>query len=95
MIILGRLLLVLIDLALLLLLLRAIISWLPILLPNYRPGGFMAGLFSAIKKITEPPIAWLGRYLRPIRFGAVGLDMAFLILVVLLLLLQRIVIWLW
>ncbi len=56
---------------------RAIISWFPL---TY--GSPMQRLNSVLVRVTEPVIAPVRRMLPPMRMGSVGLDMSFLIVVV-------------
>jgi len=88
----GEVLLILLDVALCLLIARAVISWINILLPRWRQPWIIQRLFRIIHTITEPPLAWLRRYIRPIGAGGISLDLSFMVWFVVLLLVQRIVV---
>ena len=72
---------------------RAVISWVPLIFPTYRPRGVVAGVFKAISAVTDPPMHWMQRFIRPIRLGATSLDLSLMVWFVVLLLAQRIVVW--
>ena len=71
---------------------RAVLSWIPLMFPSFRPVGAVATLFDWLRRLTEPPLRWLRRFIRPIRLGAASLDLSFMVLFVLLLLAQRMVV---
>ena len=72
---------------------RAIMSWVPLIFPAYRPRGIMAGIFTAIRAVTDPPMHWMQRFIRPVQLGAASLDLSLMVWFVVLLLAQRIVVW--
>ena len=75
-----------------LLVLRAIVSWVPMLVPSFRPQGALAGAFGLIYRVTEPPLRWLRRFIPSPRIGAASLDLSFMVWFVVLLLAQRMVV---
>jgi len=77
--------------ALCLLMIRAVMSWLPLLVPAYRPRGVVLAAFDLVNRVTDPPLRWLRRYIRPVRLGAASLDLSFMVWFVILLLAQSIV----
>jgi len=87
----GEALLVLINVALGLLLARALFSWFKLLFPSVRLPEPVVKVFDFLHRITEPPLKWLRRYLRPVGMGEVSLDLSFMVWFVVLLLAQRIV----
>jgi len=91
MIFVGRVLLLLLDVAIWVLVARALISWIRLLAPSSRLPWPVVRLFDIITRITEPPLKWLRRWVRPLRTGAVSLDLSFMVWFVLLLVAQRIV----
>lgn len=42
-----------------------------------------------IYTLTDPPLRWLGRFIRPVRMGSVGFDVSYLVLVFAVWLLMR------
>jgi YggT family protein len=75
----------------LVLLARVVVDWIGVL----SPGGGGSGLHHARRithGITEPVIAPVRRVLKPVRFGSVGIDLAFVVVFVAVLLLRTIVV---
>ena len=64
----------------LVLFIRMILDWVAVLAPLWRPRGLVASLIDAIYQLTEPPLRWLRRYVRPIPMGPVYFDVAFIVL---------------
>jgi len=90
--IIGQILVILLDAAIWLLVIRAIMSWVRILAPRLRLPAPVQWILDFIERITEPPLNWLRRYVRPMRTGAVSLDLSFMVWFVVLLVAQRIVV---
>ena len=67
----------LINLYLILLFARIIMSWFPI-----SPGGAMAQIFSFLYTITEPVLGPIRRAIPPISMGGMGLDLSPIIVIV-------------
>ncbi|MCL2782443.1 MAG: YggT family protein [Propionibacteriaceae bacterium] len=74
------------------LIIRALVSWLPLLIPGFRPRGAVAIVLGWLGRLTDPPLRWLRRFVRPIGAGAVSLDLSFIVLFVLVLIAQRMVV---
>ena len=72
----------------LVLLIRMILDWVMILNKHWYPTGIVASLISIVYRLTEPPLRWLRRYIPPVRFGAVGFDVSFVVLYFILIVLQ-------
>jgi len=87
----GEALLVLINVALGLLLARALFSWFQLLFPSVRLPDLVIRVFDFLYRITEPPLRWLRRYIKPVGAGGISLDLSFMVWFVVLLLAQRIV----
>jgi YggT family protein len=68
---LGSLLCTLLQLYVLLLFGRIILSWFPI-----SPGSGLATVFSALYSVTEPVLGPVRRMLPPIGIGGMGLDLS-------------------
>ncbi|MBT1172295.1 YggT family protein [Bifidobacterium sp. MA2] len=86
--ILMRLLDGLIDAYITVLFIRMILDWVAFLSPRWRPRGFVYTVIDVIYRITDPPLNWLRRYIPPLRLGAVGIDMSFIVLYFLLVVLR-------
>ncbi len=75
---------IVLELYLLLLFARAILSWFPI-----NPDGAMATVQRALYAVTEPVLAPLRAVLPPMRMGGMGLDLSpMLVMLVIIVLLQ-------
>ncbi len=46
---------------------------------DWRPRGFLLVLFNIVFAITDPPLKFVRRFVRPIRLGAVAIDLAWTI----------------
>jgi YggT family protein len=53
---------------------RALLSWFPV-----SPGSPLATVNHVLYRLTEPVLAPVRRLLPPVRFGAMGLDLSFII----------------
>ena len=67
----------------LLLIFRLVMEWVFVFARNYRPSGFMAMALELTYSATDPPLRALRRVLPPLRIGAVAIDLAFLLLIIL------------
>lgn len=59
---------------------RMILDWVAVLAPRWRPQSVIASLIDIVYAITEPPLRWLRRYIRPIPMGPVAMDVSFIVL---------------
>jgi YggT family protein len=48
--------------------------------PDWRPRGILLPLAEIIYILTDKPLAFVRRFVPPLRMGPVALDMAFIIL---------------
>ncbi|PJM76349.1 hemolysin [Bifidobacterium simiarum] len=67
---------------------RMILDWVRVLAPRWYPRGVIAALIDVVYRITEPPLRWLRRYIKPIPLGTVYLDVSFIVLYFALVVLQ-------
>ncbi|MBQ5557223.1 MAG: YggT family protein [Bifidobacteriaceae bacterium] len=70
----------LIDTYLAILVVRMVIDWILVLARRWRPRGLVADIIRIIYELTEPPLAWLRRWIPSIPLGPVQLDVSFLVL---------------
>ena len=70
----------LIDAYMLILFARMVLDWVSILAPRWYPRGVAATLIGVVYRVTEPPLRWLRRYIRPIPMGMMSLDVSFMVL---------------
>lgn len=68
---------------------RMILSWVEVLSPRWKPKGLVLVLAETVYTLTDPPLRWLGRFIRPVRMGSVGFDVSYLVLVFAVWLLMR------
>ncbi|GAA2181967.1 YggT family protein [Brooklawnia cerclae] len=74
-----------------LLIARMIVSWVPLLAPQWRPHGLVASLFEIVYTLTDPPIKAFRSFIPPLRLGGVSLDLAFMAVFIAVYVLQRVV----
>ena len=92
MILTGTILTWIIEIYTVLLIVRMLMSWVPLLIRGFEPRGVLAVVFEAVYTVTDPPIVFFDRLLPPVRLGNVGFSLGFIIVLVLLALLQRLVV---
>ncbi|MFY1638000.1 YggT family protein [Solwaraspora sp. WMMB335] len=63
----------------LLLVVRAIMDWTSVLAGPASPGSARSRLTNGVHAVTEPVLAPVRRALPPLRFGGVGIDLAFIV----------------
>jgi YggT family protein len=56
---------------------RLILEYIPIFNREWRPKGGLLVLAEAIYTITDPPIKFFRRFIPPLRVGAIAIDFAF------------------
>ena len=62
-----------------------------VLARNWYPRGVVAQLINIVYSITEPPLRWLRRYIRPLPLGSIYLDVSFIVLYFALVVLESVV----
>ena len=77
---LGSILASLLQLFLFALLGRLILDYIRMFARNWRPSGIVLYLVEAVYAITDQPMRFVGRFIPPLRLGAVSLDMSFIVL---------------
>ncbi|MFT8396261.1 YggT family protein [Propionibacterium sp.] len=87
----AQILLTLLNIYLYILFARMILSWVPLLAPNWRPKGVVLVIFEIIYTLTDPPLKFVGRFIKPIRIGSIGLDVGFLVVFFAVIVAQRLV----
>ena len=87
----GRILAWLINAYITVLFVRMILDWVSVLARNWYPRGVVAQLINIVYSITEPPLRWLRRYIRPLPLGSIYLDVCFFVLYFALVVLESVV----
>ena len=59
---------------------RLILEWIPVFSPNWRPRGFFLVVAEALYTLTDPPVKFVRRFIPPLRFGTVSIDISYIIL---------------
>ncbi|MBM3690981.1 MAG: YggT family protein [Actinobacteria bacterium] len=62
------------------LIIRFILDWVQVLSRNWRPQGPVLVIAEIVYSITDPPLNFIRRFIRPIRMGTIQLDLAFIVL---------------
>ncbi len=76
----GTLLADVLQLFLFALLARLILDYVRMFARNWRPKGIALLLVELVYSITDKPMRFVGRYIPPLRLGAVSLDLSFIVL---------------
>ena len=64
----------------LVLLARIVLDWVQLFSRSWRPTGIVLVIANVVYALTDPPLRFLGRFIPPLRLGAVAIDMSFLVL---------------
>jgi YggT family protein len=65
---------------LLILIARMIFTWVQTFSRSWTPHGFLLVVAETVFTLTDPPLRFLRRYIRPLRIGSVALDLSFMVL---------------
>jgi YggT family protein len=76
----GTLLADVLQLFLFALLARLILDYVRMFARNWRPKGIALLLVELVYSITDKPMRFVGRFIPPLRLGAVSLDLSFIVL---------------
>jgi len=69
---------------------RAILSWVQAINPRWSPKGVLLIIAEGTFTLTDPPLKFLRKFIRPLRLGSIQLDMAFFVLFFLVILLLEV-----
>ena len=58
---------------------RAILSWIPTLIPGWKPRKLGLVFAETIYTLTDPILKPLRKFIKPLRLGSISLDIAFLL----------------
>jgi YggT family protein len=59
---------------------RFILEWIQQIAPQWRPRGLLLIIAEATYTVTDPPLRFLRRYIKPWRIGAVAIDLSWTLL---------------
>jgi len=60
---------------------RLVLDWIQVFARQWRPRGVILVVAEAIYTLTDPPLNAIRKVVKPIRFGGVAIDVAFLLLI--------------
>lgn len=72
--------------------LRIIIDYVRLFARSWRPNTFLLAIFEVVYTITEKPMAFVRRFIPPLRLGGVALDLSFIVLLIAINLLRSVVV---
>ena len=59
---------------------RMIFTWVQTFSRSWTPTGVLLVIAETVFTLTDPPLRFLRRYIRPLRIGSVALDLSFMVL---------------
>ena len=71
---------------------RMIFSWIQMFARQWVPTGILLVIAESIFTVTDPPLKFLRRYIRPLRLGTVSMDLSFMVLFIVILILLNVVV---
>ncbi|WP_156251184.1 YggT family protein [Pseudactinotalea terrae] len=63
-------------------LIRLVYDWIQVFARDWKPSGVSLVIAEGVYSVTDPPLRWLRRRIKPIRIGGVALDVAFLLVMI-------------
>lgn len=73
---------------------RVLLDWLLFFNPEFTPRGIFLVVCNLMYSLTDPPVNWLRRFIPPLRFGNVAIDVGYIVLFAVVALLTRLGSWL-
>lgn len=73
------------------LMVRAVLSFVPLLVRDWQPRGIMLVIAEFVYTLTDPPLRFMRKIIPPIRIGSTSWDLGFLVLFLGLSFLQRLI----
>ena len=70
----------LLQVYMLILLVRVLLSWVPLLNQGWTPRGVVLVMVESVYFVTDPPLKLLRSFIKPVRMGTVSLDLGVLVL---------------
>ncbi|MFM7624388.1 MAG: YggT family protein [Actinomycetota bacterium] len=59
---------------------RLVLDYIRLFRPSWRPRGIIMPLAEMIYMVTDKPLAFIRRFIPPLRMGPVALDLSFIVL---------------
>lgn len=73
------------------LMVRAVLSFVPLFVRDWRPRGILLVIAEFVYTLTDPPLRFMRKIIPPIRIGSTSWDLGFLVLFLALSFLQRMI----
>lgn len=89
--IIGQVIYLLLYAFMLILMVRFLMSWVLQYARRWRPGRGPAASLEVVWSVTDPPLHALRRVIPPLRIGTVSVDIAFMVLLLMLIVLMQVV----
>jgi len=70
---------------------RMVLEWVRAFTRNWRPKGFVLVIAEAVYTVTDPPLRAIRRLIPPVRLGNFGIDIAFMLLFLAVMILSSVV----
>ena len=77
-----------VSLFILVMFVRLVLDWVQVFARDWRPRGVVLVVAEATYTVTDPPLRAVRRFVPPLNLGAIRLDLAFMLLLLLAFLLQ-------
>lgn len=81
----------LLQVYMLVLLVRVLLSWVPLLNQGWTPRGVVLVMVESVYFVTDPPLKLLRSFIKPVRMGTISLDLGVLVLFLVIYLLRSLV----
>lgn len=78
----GSLLLIAIQIYTFVMWARLILDWAMVLAPGFRPKGAVLVLAELVFTLTDPPLKFVRRFVKPLRVGTIALDLAWMVVII-------------
>jgi YggT family protein len=70
---------------------RLVLEWVRQFRPDWRPRGVMLVVAEVTFTVTDPPLKFIRRFVRPVRLGGAAIDFSWTILLVIVYILMSVV----
>jgi YggT family protein len=75
---------------LVMLFIRFVVDWVQVFARSWRPRGPLLVVLEVVYTVTDPPLRALRKVIPPLRFGGIGIDLSFMVLLLIVYLLLSI-----
>lgn len=78
----GSVILIAINIYTLVMWARLILDWAMVLVPTFRPKGPVLVIAELVYSLTDPPLKFVRRWVKPLRIGSISLDLAWIVVII-------------